>query len=107
MTLPHFNFTWLFYLLREVGAMVFIQPHFYLTWLFCLLREVAAEDNTGIEGILKGLETHRNVTFGVGMREKGNGSILINNNGDDWHSGNSTNAGRLVFLILNQFNIFP
>ncbi|KAJ9709185.1 hypothetical protein PVL29_000916 [Vitis rotundifolia] len=54
--------------------------------------EVAAEDNTGIEGILKGLETHRNVTFGVGMREKGNGSILINNNGDDWHSGNSTNA---------------
>ncbi|RVW82462.1 Protein PTST-like 2, chloroplastic [Vitis vinifera] len=55
--------------------------------------EVAAEDNTGIEGILKGLETHRNVTFGVGMREKGNGSILINNNGDDWHSGNSTNAG--------------
>ncbi|XP_010652524.1 protein PTST homolog 2, chloroplastic isoform X2 [Vitis vinifera] len=54
--------------------------------------EVAAEDNTGIEGILKGLETHRNVTFGVGMREKGNGSILMNNNGDDWHSGNSTNA---------------
>jgi len=56
------------------------------SWYFH--RETATEDESGIEGILNRLEKQRNLTFGVGLKEKGNGAQFpINRGKDDWQPG--------------------
>ncbi|KAE8023336.1 hypothetical protein FH972_009044 [Carpinus fangiana] len=50
--------------------------------------ETATEDESGIEGILNRLEKQRNLTFGVGLKAKGNDSKFPTKCGkDDWQPG--------------------
>lgn len=56
---------------------------------FFWIREIGADEDSGIEGILSGLEKQRNIDFG----------FILGKNGYDVHPGNrDLNIGKFVLL---------
>lgn len=53
-----------------------------------VIRKSPSESNSGVEGILNRLEKERNITFGIGLRDKGGeGQITMDDIQHGSHQG--------------------
>lgn len=67
---------------------------------FCF-RETGAENDTGVEGILRRLEEERNIIFGNGLSDKRNLAILLTDDaGENQRSQMSKVTGKLIWNKL-------
>lgn len=62
---------------------------------------------SGIEGILNRLEKQRNLTFGVGLKAKGNDAQFPTNRGkDDWQPGTLQDTVCQFCYVLSTTGVF-